>query len=218
MTEEQRHYCMSRIRSVDTRPEMVVRKFLHASGFRYSLHRKDLPGNPDIVLKKYHTVIFINGCFWHGHPLCRYATVPKTNPDFWTEKSHAAAPHVSNSLRHSSVRGSNPRQSTQSRTPSASCPTTRTKRPAQRCAEPVSSSRDAGKSLIARIFALSDSCRRVLIVFLVYEDVFLIRVDVTLLRLVDNICLLLFRLGMSPGKAGTPARTYTRLPECWRGS
>ena len=60
MTEEQRHYCMSRIRSVDTRPEMVVRKFLHASGFRYSLHRKDLPGSPDIVLKKYHTVIFIN--------------------------------------------------------------------------------------------------------------------------------------------------------------
>lgn len=86
MTEEQRHYCMSRIRSVDTRPEMVVRKFLHASGFRYSLHRKDLPGSPDIVLKKYHTVIFINGCFWHGHPLCRYATVPKTNSDFWTEK------------------------------------------------------------------------------------------------------------------------------------
>lgn len=96
--------------------------------------------------------------------------------------SHAAAPHVSNSLRHSSVRDSNQRQSTQSRTPSASCPTTRTKRPAQRCAEPVSSSRDAGKSLIVRIFALSDSCRRVLIVFLVYEDVFLIRVDVTLLR------------------------------------
>ena len=86
MTEEQRHYCMSRIRSVDTRPEMVVRKFLHASGFRYSLHRKDLPGSPDIVLKKYHTVIFINGCFWHAHPLCRYATVPKTNHDFWTEK------------------------------------------------------------------------------------------------------------------------------------
>ncbi len=86
MTEEQRHYCMSRIRSVDTRPEMLVRRFLHSHGFRYSLHRKDLPGSPDIVLRKYHTVIFINGCFWHGHPLCRHATVPKTNPDFWAEK------------------------------------------------------------------------------------------------------------------------------------
>lgn len=86
MTKEQRHYCMSRIRSVDTCPELVVRRFLHRNGFRYSLHRGDLPGRPDIVLRKYHTVIFINGCFWHGHLLCRYARLPKSNPEFWAER------------------------------------------------------------------------------------------------------------------------------------
>ena len=86
ITPEQRSYTMSRIRSKDTKPELVVRRHLHALGFRFRLHTAKLPGHPDIVLTKWHTVIFINGCFWHGHPLCRYATVPKTNPDFWTEK------------------------------------------------------------------------------------------------------------------------------------
>lgn len=86
MTREQRHYCMSRIRGKDTRPEMVVRRWLHSEGFRYSLHSRRLPGCPDIVLRKYHTVIFINGCFWHGHPGCDKFRMPRSNVDFWQEK------------------------------------------------------------------------------------------------------------------------------------
>lgn len=86
MNPEQRHYCMSKVRSADTKPEMIVRRFLHSKGFRYSLHRNSLPGCPDIVLRKYHCVIFVNGCFWHGHPGCRYAVIPQTNSEFWKEK------------------------------------------------------------------------------------------------------------------------------------
>ena len=86
MTREQRHYCMSRIRGKDTRPEMVVRRWLHSEGFRYSLHSRRLPGCPDIVLRKYHTVIFINGCFWHGHPGCVKFRMPSSNVGFWQEK------------------------------------------------------------------------------------------------------------------------------------
>lgn len=86
MTPEQRHRCMSRIRSTDTKPEMVVRKYLFARGYRYRLHVKRLPGRPDIVLKKYHTVIFVNGCFWHGHEGCKYYVIPKTRSDFWKAK------------------------------------------------------------------------------------------------------------------------------------
>lgn len=86
MTKEQRHYCMSRIRGKDTRPEMVVRRYLHARGFRYLLHSRKLPGCPDIVLRRYHTVIFINGCFWHGHPGCEKFRMPSTNVEFWQEK------------------------------------------------------------------------------------------------------------------------------------
>lgn len=83
-----RSYNMSRIRGKDTKPEMLVRKFLHANGFRYRVHVKKLPGKPDIVLKKYSTVIFINGCFWHGHHGCRYFVMPKTRTKFWAEKIH----------------------------------------------------------------------------------------------------------------------------------
>lgn len=86
MTREQRHYCMSRIRGKDTRPEMVVRRWLHSEGFRYSLHSRRLPGCPDIVLRRYHTVIFINGCFWHGHPGCDNFRMPRSNVEFWQEK------------------------------------------------------------------------------------------------------------------------------------
>ena len=86
MTKEQRHYCMSRIRGKDTRPEMVVRRWLHSEGFRYSLHSRRLPGCPDIVLRRYHTVIFINGCFWHGHPGCDNFRMPRSNVEFWQEK------------------------------------------------------------------------------------------------------------------------------------
>lgn len=86
MTKEQRHRCMSHIRSRDTRPEMAVRKSLFAAGFRYRLNVRTLPGTPDIVLRKYHTVIFVNGCFWHGHEGCRHNVIPQTNRDFWKEK------------------------------------------------------------------------------------------------------------------------------------
>ena len=77
---------MSRIRSKDTKPELLVRKFLHSSGFRYRLHDKKLPGKPDIVLPKHHTIIFIHGCFWHGHNGCRYYVVPKTRTEWWLNK------------------------------------------------------------------------------------------------------------------------------------
>lgn len=86
LSKEQRKRCMSKIKSKDTKPEMLVRRFLFSQGFRFRLHRKDLPGNPDIVLPKYKTVIFINGCFWHGHKDCKFATIPETNRDFWLNK------------------------------------------------------------------------------------------------------------------------------------
>ena len=87
-SKETRSYNMSRIRSKDTKPELLARKFLHKNGFRYRLHVKDLPGKPDIVLPKYKTVIFIHGCFWHGHDDCRYFVVPKSRTDWWLEKIH----------------------------------------------------------------------------------------------------------------------------------
>lgn len=77
---------MSRIRSKDTKPELLVRKFLHGEGFRYKLHDKNLPGNPDIVLPKYKTVILVHGCFWHGHKNCRYFIEPKTRTQWWMDK------------------------------------------------------------------------------------------------------------------------------------
>ena len=77
---------MSRIRSKDTKPELLVRKFLHAQGFRHRLHVKDLPGKPDIVLPKYKVVVFVHGCFWHGHEGCKYYVVPKTRTEWWTTK------------------------------------------------------------------------------------------------------------------------------------
>ncbi|MFN8154842.1 MAG: DNA mismatch endonuclease Vsr [Bacteroidia bacterium] len=81
-----RSYNMSRIKGKDTRPEMVVRRFLFANGFRYRLHDKRLPGKPDMVLAKYKTAIFIQGCFWHGHKNCKYFVVPKTRTDWWLNK------------------------------------------------------------------------------------------------------------------------------------
>jgi len=80
---------MSRIRSKDTKPELIVRKFLFSKGFRYRLNDKRLPGKPDIVLPKYKTVIFIHGCFWHGHKGCRYYVVPKTKTEWWLAKINA---------------------------------------------------------------------------------------------------------------------------------
>lgn len=80
---------MSRVRQRNTTPELAVRKVLHALGFRYRLHRRNLPGSPDIVLPKYRTVVFVHGCFWHRHAGCRAASVPKTRVDFWREKFQA---------------------------------------------------------------------------------------------------------------------------------
>ena len=77
---------MSAIRGKDTKPEMVVRRFLHRKGFRYRLHAKGLPGKPDIVLPKYRTVVFVHGCFWHRHRGCKLAASPKSNETFWRKK------------------------------------------------------------------------------------------------------------------------------------
>jgi DNA mismatch endonuclease (patch repair protein) len=85
-TKEQRSYNMSRIKGKNTKPEMLVRRFLHAHGFRYKLHDKTLPGKPDIVLPKYKTVIFVHGCFWHGHEGCKIYVVPKTKTEWWLAK------------------------------------------------------------------------------------------------------------------------------------
>jgi len=86
LTAEQRHRNMSAIRSRNTRPEILVRHFLWSRGFRYRLNKAGLPGHPDIVLSKYRTCIFVNGCFWHGHENCRYFRLPATNRDFWQKK------------------------------------------------------------------------------------------------------------------------------------
>lgn len=77
---------MSGIRCKDTLPEIIVRKWLYSRGYRFRLHRKDLPGKPDIVLPKYHAAIFVHGCFWHQHPGCRYAAVPASRTAWWMEK------------------------------------------------------------------------------------------------------------------------------------
>ena len=81
-----RSYNMSQIKAKDTKPEMIVRKHLFAHGYRYRVHHKKLPGKPDIVLPKYNTVIFINGCFWHGHNNCKYFIIPKTRTQWWINK------------------------------------------------------------------------------------------------------------------------------------
>lgn len=86
LTKEQRHHCMASIRGKNTRPEIMVRKFLFSRGFRYRLNHPRLPGHPDIVMRKYRTCIFVNGCFWHGHDNCRYFVLPKTNTEFWKAK------------------------------------------------------------------------------------------------------------------------------------
>ena len=86
MTPEQRHHCMSSIRSKNTKPEMVVRRYLFSRGFRFRVNVKRLPGTPDIVLRKYRTVIFVNGCFWHGHEGCRFFRMHRTNTEFWEKK------------------------------------------------------------------------------------------------------------------------------------
>lgn len=86
MTPEQRSRCMAAIKAKDTKPEMIVRKYLFSRGLRFRVQVRKLPGNPDIVLSKYKTVIFVNGCFWHGHEGCKYYRLPKSNVEFWEQK------------------------------------------------------------------------------------------------------------------------------------
>lgn len=85
-SKESRSYNMSRIKAKNTTPEIIVRKFLFHKGFRFRIHVQNLPGKPDIILPKYRTVIFVNGCFWHGHTNCRYFIIPKTRTDWWKNK------------------------------------------------------------------------------------------------------------------------------------
>jgi DNA mismatch endonuclease Vsr len=85
-SKEKRSKIMSKIRGTETKPEILVRKFLFSKGFRYRINDKRYPGKPDIVLPKYRTAIFVHGCFWHGHENCKAAALPKTNRSFWESK------------------------------------------------------------------------------------------------------------------------------------
>ena len=95
-TKESRSYNMSRIAGKDTKPEELVRKYLFSKGFRYRKNVRKLPGTPDVVLPKYRTVIFVNGCFWHGHEGCKYFVWPKNNAEFWRQKIET---HISRDQR-----------------------------------------------------------------------------------------------------------------------
>lgn len=86
ISRKKRSWNMSLIHGKNTRPELIIRSFLHKSGYRYKVHDKNLPGIPDIVLPKYKTVIFVHGCFWHRHPGCKYAYNPKSRVEFWEAK------------------------------------------------------------------------------------------------------------------------------------
>ncbi len=86
MTSEQRSRCMAAVKGRDTKPELIVRRFLHAQGLRYRVNVKSLPGSPDIVLRKYRTVVFVDGCFWHGHEGCKFFKLPTSNELFWRHK------------------------------------------------------------------------------------------------------------------------------------
>ncbi|MFC2011958.1 very short patch repair endonuclease [Chloroflexota bacterium] len=86
LSKERRSWNMSRIRAKNTKPEVVVRSMLHRMGYRFRIHFKGLPGKPDIVLSKYHTAIFVHGCFWHGHEGCKDFAPPKTRTEWWLNK------------------------------------------------------------------------------------------------------------------------------------
>ena len=97
ITPEHRSWNMSRIKGKDTKPEIAVRQYLFANGFRFRKNDKRYPGKPDIVLPKYHTIIFVHGCFWHRHEGCKQATTPKSRTDFWLEKFQK---NVQNDAKH----------------------------------------------------------------------------------------------------------------------
>lgn len=88
VSKEKRSKIMRGVKSKNTKPEMLVRSMLHAQGYRFRLHRKDLPGNPDICLPKHKTIIFVHGCFWHHHQACKEGRIPESNNTFWKEKIH----------------------------------------------------------------------------------------------------------------------------------
>lgn len=99
LTPDQRSYCMSRIHGKNTKPEMIVRRLAHAMGYRFRLHRKDLPGKPDLVFPRLQKVILVHGCFWHLHR-CKYGRVtPKTNSEFWQSKREATRARDKRSIR-----------------------------------------------------------------------------------------------------------------------
>lgn len=86
LSKEERSRLMAQVKTQGTAPELTVRSYLHAAGLRFRLHRRSLPGSPDVVLPKYRAVVFVHGCFWHQHPGCLKAALPKTNTEFWEEK------------------------------------------------------------------------------------------------------------------------------------
>lgn len=104
-SKEIRSFNMSRIKGKNTKPELAVRKFLFSKGFRFRLHVKNLPGKPDIVLPKYKTVVFIHGCFWHGHKGCKYFVIPKTRTDWWMKKIETNRENDYKNRRHLSQEG-----------------------------------------------------------------------------------------------------------------
>jgi DNA mismatch endonuclease (patch repair protein) len=99
LSKEKRSQLMAKVRDKNTRPELLVRKWLHRNGYRFRLYRKDLPGKPDIVLPKYKTVIFIHGCFWHRHLKCTDASIPSANQEFWIDKFSSTIRRDSRVLR-----------------------------------------------------------------------------------------------------------------------
>lgn len=99
LTPEARSRLMSRIRGKDTKPEMIVRSYLYARGLRYRLHDRSLPGKPDLVFKSRKTVVFVHGCFWHGHKGCKKARIPKTREEFWRAKIEGNAARDRRSIR-----------------------------------------------------------------------------------------------------------------------
>jgi DNA mismatch endonuclease (patch repair protein) len=105
LSKEKRSWNMKQIKSDNTKPEIEVRSILHNLGYRFRLHRKDLPGNPDIVLPKYKTVIFVNGCFWHQHKNCSRANIPKTNKRYWIPKLRRNIERDKNNYKKLSYQG-----------------------------------------------------------------------------------------------------------------
>jgi len=99
LTQEQRAYCMSRIRGKDTKPELVVRRLVFAMGYRYRLHVRKLPGCPDLVFPRFRKVIFVHGCFWHRHDCSYGRPFPATRPEFWRRKFAATVQHDEAVLR-----------------------------------------------------------------------------------------------------------------------